>query len=904
MHFRLSQVSAFLLGLLSAIPINSTSAVTTVDVVTTVTATVTLGYIETVTVTAHGQKHSRGHPIYFVRDSGQGGNGNSESGSGIQTNQMDLLSGIPTLLLIVVGIVQLWPSSSNVCQSHIREFLNWLKANIESDFSVTVFSCHGTCHTSTFDFSTKMLKRRIGVNIGSSQIAHCSGDGHISVEELTKIIQSKNNGSVLMELARLARYPNMKNLSMAIRILEFSSAFSNQVIFLQWLNLAVVYIFNWILRDRLPDLLYQIFLFISNTVCIVLRVAPAEYSPHKPTGLRHDMAELAMYHVISEHVPWVRYGIYYMLMNLSGRQVTIDSSINDSGSADDDQNRLDWIISSWYFENQGSPEIKHPLFIERILATRITSDPCSAARVLYSIALHSLRINLICSHIGYPPPNVLLGSFRKVKTNTSRTQFVFKHQNLNAIFEDLYRYRQTNGSNKMPIITRKSRLYRVYTKLVNMLKSQMGSAIFEQYSVQALVNLTICKFPSSFVDALINPSGSNVNWDELKTAMLEVEMDLVRRLVWEHYKTCKSLIVFLRTYITTKVHWGALMWLLLNLHDFWNQSNWPSVPSGNPPHIALRELTNHLIKIIYSPYMFRQRDVDDIGDSGKEFGIIPDFGEGNTSNVSDNDLESDFETFSEEIEAVGLELNINQAEYRDTVPAWCLCTDHCRGICTLIIENCGMRISNKYFFRAPYTFSKYKDFVGSSVLDNTCALVCLVDQKMLLELASFGTYFKRYKHKSVGGQPMFKLSLVGTNEALSKIVHIASPVIHYGGRRDKRIDERLYILSRLLYEDANQVVAIFNNHIYCIGLEREGSRLRWMNAKEKSRVDYWVGYYEVAMINKAVPLSLDEVSYGYSGVESSSKSLKLAKDYQYPKIRNFAEEELLEDCVDLETIYV
>ncbi|KAJ1648585.1 hypothetical protein LPJ64_000167 [Coemansia asiatica] len=903
---------------------NGASTATLTDV-TTATTTVTLNYIETVTVTLSGQKSGRDHHGYFVRDSGQQSNGNndSDSDSGIQINQIDLLSGVPTLLLIVVGIVQLWPSSSNVCQGHIREFLNWLKTNIESDFSVTLFCCNGTCHTSSFDFSNKMLKRRINADIGSSHIAHCTGDGHISVEEFIAVIQDKDNSSIMMELARLARYPKMKDLSMAIRILKFSSTFSNQVIFLQWLNLAAVYVFNWILRDRLPNLLYQVFLFVTNIFRILFRAVPVEYSPHKSPYLRHDMAELAMHHVVNEHVPWIRYSIYYMLISLSGRQLTIDASIGNDSIAEDDLNELEQASSLHTIENQNALDIKHPMASERSLAIRMTSDQCSAARFLYSTALHSLRINLICSHIGYPPSNVLVGSFRLVRTNTQRAQFIFKHDSLNMIFKDLYRYRWAKRPNKAPAVEKKYHSYRIYKSLLRMLRSSLGNAITEQYSVQALADLTLYIFPSEYVDALKSPSGNNVNWDKLKIEGFDVETDLIKKLVWGHYKTCESLIDFLHVYLTSRIHWGASMWLLYSLYDFWCQYLRQTVSDVDSLHDNMWIIFMHLNKVIFAPYKVRQKNMPDEGDSGNEFDIIPTFSDNGNNNDKDNGKDNDDDSddnekvsssyswksnaivFRDDLVAFDFELEINHAAYRNSVPAWCLCTDRCRGICTLIVENCGMRVSNDYYFYAPYTFSKNKDLEEDSILDNPCALVCLANQRMLLEFASLGTYFRRYEHRDISGQHVFKPGFLETNGAFSRLLDIANPDIYFNNRRHKRIDEAEYLLSRLLYENADQMVVIFNSHIYTVGLQRDRSKLKWRNHRKSDEMGYWVAYYDVAMINKTTCLDLNHVPYIHSSVTGiSNVMLKSLMHDQLSEIRSIAEDRLLAECANLQTIYV
>ncbi|KAJ1798748.1 hypothetical protein LPJ56_006741, partial [Coemansia sp. RSA 2599] len=106
------------------------------------------------------------------------------SDSAVQVNQMDLLSGIPTILVIVAGLVQIWPSPAKVYQRHLADFVVWLKAGIEKDFCVSLYFCEKKCQTQLYDPSFDMVQKRIRINIGDIKDICCIGNSMIPAEEL------------------------------------------------------------------------------------------------------------------------------------------------------------------------------------------------------------------------------------------------------------------------------------------------------------------------------------------------------------------------------------------------------------------------------------------------------------------------------------------------------------------------------------------------------------------------------------------------------------------------------------------------------------------------------------------------------------------------------------------------
>ncbi|KAJ1805236.1 hypothetical protein LPJ75_005371, partial [Coemansia sp. RSA 2598] len=146
-------------------------------------------------------------------------------------------------------------------------------------------------------------------------------------------------------------------------------------------------------------------------------------------------------------------------------------------------------------------------------------------------------------------------------------------------------------------------------------------------------------------------------------------------------------------------------------------------------------------------------------------------------------------------------------------------------------------------------------------------------------------------HKSADEQPPLKLGFVETGATVTRLLDMANAEIYYSNRRHKRIDETQYLLSRLLYEYADQIVVVFNAHIYCVGVRRDGSKLKWPMAQRNDTIEYWDNFYGSVMVNKAISLDLPQVlSYVYTKSAGMSSMLgSLAQD-KFPEIRNRAED--------------
>ncbi|KAJ2705373.1 hypothetical protein FB645_002453 [Coemansia sp. IMI 203386] len=255
----------------------------------------------------------------------------------VQINQIDLLSGISTVLVIVAGIVQIWPSPSQVYQKHLEDFMDWLKTNIEKDFCMSIYFCEKKCMTQLYDSSLDLIEKRIRMDIGEIKEVGCPSSPHI--------------------------------------------------------------------------------------------LKPEE-----------QMAELARHQVISDHIPWVRYGIYYLVASLAGKQLSTRTwKIDETAAKEKDKDCTvieNGIVKSGFNEHVSA--FNHVMINERRLTMKIAGDECSAARLLYSIALHSLQVILLCNTFGYPPPHKLIGSFIGAQHDLKETMILFRHAQLDSVFKHLY----------------------------------------------------------------------------------------------------------------------------------------------------------------------------------------------------------------------------------------------------------------------------------------------------------------------------------------------------------------------------------------------------------------------------------------------------------------------------------
>ncbi|KAJ2608488.1 hypothetical protein EV177_004952, partial [Coemansia sp. RSA 1804] len=453
------------------------------------------------------------------------------SDGGTNIRQVDLMSGIPTSLVALVAFLQILPSPIMVAHSRLEGFLDWLQKNIESDFLVKLCACENKCQTQLYEPNKESVEKRIRTNVGAAGVIGCVGKNILTVEDLVKIVQSDNSGNTLVRLARVVRYPNLASFSRSVQIVEFCPTYGRRVIIWQWLVVIATYPVFWVLKGGLPTAVYWCCVVIRNLYRRTLHGLPPLDPAHNQRRVgNYCIAELARHRILSQHIPWVRFAIYYMAMELAGKQLSVRN--RELGNAN--MQAIDLPSSVWYTENNSNPHVfqedtdnnnnkkssnnannmqtfnsnlapnengqafKNPMFHERLLCTHTATDECSTARLLFSVALHSTRCMLLCSQLGFVPPYILTGSFRTVDHVLCGTTMVVRYNDINVLYRVMYRLSSpvaTNNSDDaqklFPHCGTLRYKYSAYNHLMKGLQSQLGNMIKKSSNICLLLNLTL-----------------------------------------------------------------------------------------------------------------------------------------------------------------------------------------------------------------------------------------------------------------------------------------------------------------------------------------------------------------------------------------------------------------------------
>ncbi|KAJ2522019.1 hypothetical protein H4217_001023 [Coemansia sp. RSA 1939] len=657
------------------------------------------------------------------------------SDGGTNIRQVDLMSGIPTSLVALVAFLQILPSPIMVAHSRLEGFLDWLQKNIESDF----------------------------LNI-------------LTVEDLVKIVQSDNSGNTLVRLARVVRYPNLASFSRSVQIVEFCPTYGRRVIIWQWLVVIATYPVFWVLKGGLPTAVYWCCVVIRNLYRRTLHGLPPLDPAHNQRRVgNYCIAELARHRILSQHIPWVRFAIYYMAMELAGKQLSVRN--RELGNAN--MQAIDLPSSVWYTENNSNPHVfqedtdnnnnkkssnnannmqtfnsnlapnengqafKNPMFHERLLCTHTATDECSTARLLFSVALHSTRCMLLCSQLGFVPPYILTGSFRTVDHVLCGTTMVVRYNDINVLYRVMYRLSSpvaTNNSDDaqklFPHCGTLRYKYSAYNHLMKGLQSQLGNMIKKSSNICLLLNLTLAltsvndvelyieaKKPepknksserkeekdhdnsnsnSNNSSSVIGSTNTNTNTNSFANHErhqplsqlfpsgvidgVAVDSEVYAMLCGGYLETNKKLVGIINNLAkaaTDSIHWGCGTWMLYLFNTA--LSNNVGVRKLGEEYNVLQcpqEVRAKIILLASLPYQLM-------------FGIPGSFGDENTKYT--------------DIIALGQKITrhnpLRSALRCNSVPAWCLCSGHCRGICTLLISELDMVIPFKWHFSTPYVFS-------------------------------------------------------------------------------------------------------------------------------------------------------------------------------------------------------
>ncbi|KAJ2593357.1 hypothetical protein H4R99_006115 [Coemansia sp. RSA 1722] len=664
--------------------------------------------------------------------------GDDDGGPKVDVSQMDLLSGIPAGVALLVGVIQIWPSPVQVCRRHLQEFLVWLKQSVERDFCVTLYSCERSCHSSNYVANSEGVKSRIEANVGIKGLLGCLGTGDIKVEELVDVIQNGDNGITLDELARVARYPRMKDLGTAIKILRFSPSFGKRVIFFQWMGVGFAYFFNWFLRNGLPQLALRFLRFWYNVLRRVIGHPPIDYSTYRNFGLSYQMAELASHKVVSEHLPWVKYTIYFMLMRLAGRHLTTKVWGVDDINAGDIKTKVDLGEIS----NEDNTAFSHPMLAHRRLVMLMTTDECAMAKALYLVGIHSTRMLLLCRGVGFPPPHVITGSFKKVSVKLEKTIIVFRHPKLDSLYKLVYSYKRDDSNRASGDQETQDYLHLCYDLMLKRLQSELGDMVTGQFTSHVLINMELTQIHPTYIKRAMDDSPRKCNIGGLTIEGVELDEKLEKALCKAHVDACIEVDTLLGSFLTPGVYWGNAVWLL---YSFYQVSK--HISRFNSEHGVYSDgeegysnkINELIMLLINSPFQtFVNEKIKSLNrDGANEDDTI--YTTGKLRNIICNNIALESDT------------------HWNSAPMWCVCSNHCRGVCTLLINETVMAIYNRRFFATPYffeliTFEEKDDQIASPEQTAETSKNLRVDDSANIQAAAF-TNDKQFMREPVSDIP-------------------------------------------------------------------------------------------------------------------------------------------------------
>ncbi|KAJ1656430.1 hypothetical protein GGF38_004580, partial [Coemansia sp. RSA 25] len=445
----------------------------------------------------------------------------------VAVNQMDLLGGVTGLVALTAALIQILPSPVRLCHHRLQHFLDWLKDSIESDFCVSLYTCTNKCHTQMYEPNSESLRRRILTSIGEADSVGCTGNEHLTADDLVEVIQTGGNAKTLLELARLARYPEMGKLRRAIRTVYYSPTNGRSVTVIQWMGFLSYGLAYWLVSTGIPPAWRRFWRVVFNIVRRVRGRRPIHHGDAKARAvLNYRIAGLARHRIVFQHVPWVRYALYYMLTEMAKRRLSARSWSMDETRASVD--------CSQHQPNEHAHIFNHVMLGERRLVTRMATDECSAARLLYSNALHSLRVLLLCEAVAYVPPYLQTSSFRMVERKLTATMLVATHSRMDAVYRALFDEiggKHPASFQMMAANTDRSQdrvyVHASYDILLKQLQSKLGRMVVDGCEIYVLLNLTLLHLDLPGFNSPANAAAL----PELEIDGVQIPVDLLQKLI-------------------------------------------------------------------------------------------------------------------------------------------------------------------------------------------------------------------------------------------------------------------------------------------------------------------------------------------------------------------------------------
>ncbi|KAJ2549841.1 hypothetical protein EV175_004292 [Coemansia sp. RSA 1933] len=627
----------------------------------------------------------------------------SSDGGGVNISQIDLLGGIPTVLAALAALLQIMPPPLNMVHARLYRFLDWLQRSIERDFHVNLYSCTDKCHTQTYEPNRECLEKRILANIGAAGVIGCIGTDVLNVKDLVRVIQRNGNGATLVRLARLTQYPEMAALESAVCVVQFCPTYGRSVIFWQWMAMVVQYSMHWLFYGRLPRAVSHACMVVRTVWRrLFLGLAPLEPEEKRRRVSDYCMADLARHKILDQHAPWVRFALYYMLMRLAGRHLSARDSdgLCDTENANYEQcnhvfresddraedygrkKRSKPNTSLW--PNEEDKAFESPAYHHQILCRRAATDECSAARLLYAVALHSTRAMLLCATLGFVPPYVLSSSFRTVSHALQKQVVVVKHGDMDVLYRTMYRLEKEEENGRQGVGGNAA-----YGLVLKNLQSPLGDMVKKSCDLHFLINMTLVPLKIDDLKLCLESDPKpGLRLTPLEIDGVPVTPTMHRQMCASYLKAHERLVETMDELAKSSdsIHWGCTTWLLYLFSTAYLANVGTS--SGNEvKHSKLEYPIKVRVKLKLMcalPYQLRCR-IQQAASSQPE-------------------SDSAMEDICELVDVVNGLNPLKEVTFCNSVPAWCLCVGHCPGICSLIVTELDLDIPVKTYKYIPYAF--------------------------------------------------------------------------------------------------------------------------------------------------------------------------------------------------------
>ncbi|KAJ1949876.1 hypothetical protein EC988_004592 [Linderina pennispora] len=405
------------------------------------------------------------------------------------------------------------------------------------------------------------------------------------------------------------------------------------------------------------------------------------------------MLELAKHRIRAQHQPWVRFGLYYMLADLSNKPI----SIRALGE---------------YHQRGMSEGTQCPLKNEFELASHITTDGCSATRMLYAVSLLSIRSMLLCHNISFVPPYLLAGAHDKWNVVHLRTGFMIENGHINDIYQLMY---QLDGDKGLMAST-SERLESAYTQLRGKLKGGLGDMICESSETVILCNLLYAYKDFGEVQRAMAatqgaPLDTSVATKSFALARIDIDPALLVALYRRMYVDNGRIRSVLGSNDMLAVHWGTRVWLLqlfltgyLSADDaFDRESKCFAQPS------EVRSIFRAACAIPFQPEIPPSPGYGKQQSSSTPLTLI----EQRMFDAQDLMPDKPQERaclFHSVIAKVPSLKSHRDGRWFSRPPLWCTCPGHCSGACTLTIDWLDMQISAPLYWQTPYWLTALTDY--------------------------------------------------------------------------------------------------------------------------------------------------------------------------------------------------